>query len=117
MELEILVVPGAEAAEEAGRLVEHLHDLWREADLTERHRLLLTMLDAVYVDARESHSIVMIRPKAPFRAVFWTAVTREWSEVELIRYEPEEECPEAHTDPCSWWRRGRVELPVQKRLL
>ena len=30
MELEILVVPGAEAAEEAGRLVEHLPDLWKE---------------------------------------------------------------------------------------
>ena len=84
MELEILVVPGAEAAEEAGRPVEHLHDLWREADLTERHRLQLPMLDVWYVDARESHSIVMIRPKAPFRAVFWTAVTREWSEVELM---------------------------------
>jgi hypothetical protein len=97
MELELLVVPGAEAAEEAGRLVEHLPNLWREADLTERHRLLLTMLDGVYVDARESHSIVMIRPKAPFRAVFWTAVTREWFGVELIRYEPQEEYPEAHT--------------------
>jgi hypothetical protein len=59
-------------------------------------------------------SIVMIRPKAPFRAVFLTAVTREWSGVELIRYEPQENSPEAHTDPCSWWRRGRVELPVQR---
>ena len=64
MELEILVVSGAEAAEETGRLVEHLPDLWREADLSERHKLLLTMSDGVYVDARESHSIVMIRPKA-----------------------------------------------------
>jgi len=114
MELEILVVPGAEAAEKAGRLVEHLPELWREADLTERHRLLVTMLDGVYVDARETHSIVMIRPKAPFRAVFWTAVTREWSGVELIRYEPQGNSPRAHTDPCSWWRRGRVELPVQR---
>ena len=114
MELEILVVPGAEAAEEAGRLVEQLPELWRDADLTERHKLLLTMLDGVYVDTRELRSIVMIRPKAPFRAVFETAVTREWSGVELIRYEPQENTPEAHTDPCSWWRRGRVELPVQR---
>jgi len=116
MELDILVVPGAEAAEEAGRLVEHLPELWREADLSERHRLLVTMLDGVYVDARELHSIVMIRPKAPFRAVFWTAVTREWSGVELIRYEPQEDSPEAHTDPCSWWRRGRVDLYREREL-
>jgi len=116
MELEILVVPGADAAEEAGRLVEHLPDLWKEADLAERHRLLLTMLDGVYVDARDMHSIVMIRPKAAFRAVFWTAVTREWSGVELIKYEPQENSPEAHTDPCSWWRRGRVELSIERDL-
>jgi hypothetical protein len=56
--------------------------MWREADITERHRLLLT---GVYVDARKLHSIVMIRPEA----VFETAVTREWSGVELIRYEPQ----------------------------
>ena len=116
MELEILVVPGAEAAEEAGRLVEHLPELWREADLAERHGLLLTMLDGVYVDARESRSIVMIRPKAQFRAVFWTAITREWSGVELIRYEPLENSPEAHINPCSWWRRGRVELSSEREL-
>ena len=66
------------------------------------------MLDGVYVDARDLHSIVMIRPKAPFRAVFETAVTSEWSGVELIRYEPQENTPGAHIDPCSWWRRGRV---------
>ena len=116
MELEILVVPAAEAAEEAGSLVQQLPKLWRDADLAERHRLLLTMLDGVYVDAREMHSIVMIRPKAPFRAVFETAVTREWSGVELIQYEPQEENPEAYTDPCSWWRRGRVGLYRERDL-
>ena len=55
--------------------------MWREADITERHRLLLT---GVYVDARKLHSIVMIRPEAVFRAVFETDVTREWSGVALI---------------------------------
>ena len=76
MELEILVVPGTEAVEEAGRLVEHLPEL---ANVAKLHRLLLTMLGGVYVDARDLHSIVMIRPKAAFRAVFETAVRREWS--------------------------------------
>jgi hypothetical protein len=46
--------------------VEHLPDLWREADLSERHRLLLTRLDEVYMDARESG---MIRAEAAFRAI------------------------------------------------
>ena len=52
--------------------MEYLPDLWRAAGLSERHRLLLTMLGGVYVDGRDLHSIVMIRPKAPFRAVFET---------------------------------------------
>ena len=38
--------------------------------------------------------------------------TKEASEVVLIK-EPPGEDPEAL---CSWWRRGRVELPVQKKL-
>ena len=35
---------------EAGTLLESLPILWEEANLTERRKLLLTMLDAVYVD-------------------------------------------------------------------
>ena len=37
--------------------------------MSERHRLLLTVLDAVYVDAREARAVVSIRPKAAFEAV------------------------------------------------
>ena len=73
-------------------------------------------LDGVYVDTREAHSIVMIRPKAPFRAVFWTAVICEWSGRGAYRYEPQENSPEAHTDPCSWWRRGRADLSLEREL-
>ena len=40
-----------------------------------RRWLLLTMLDAVYVDAREERRIVAIRPKAPFRPIFQVATT------------------------------------------
>ena len=46
-----------------------LPELWAAADLTERRRLLLTVLDAVYVDAREARAVVSIRPKAAFEAV------------------------------------------------
>ena len=112
-ELDTLVVPEATAAEEAGQLVEQLPALWREAGMDERRRLLLTMLEAVYVDAKEEKQVVAIRPKAPFRPVFQVASTREASGVVLIQ-EPPDNCQEAHSALCSWWRRGGVEPPVQK---
>ena len=39
------------------------------ADLSDRRRLLLTVLDAVYVDTREARAVVSIRPKAAFEGV------------------------------------------------
>ena len=38
-------------------------------DSKDRHKLLLTMLDAVYVVTREISSMLAIRPNAPFRVV------------------------------------------------
>ena len=69
-DLTALVVPEADAVAEAGRLVQRLPDLWAAADLSERRRLLLTVLDAVYVDARNARAVVSIRPKAAFEAIF-----------------------------------------------
>ena len=112
-EMESLVVPEASAAEAAGYLIERLPELWREATLEERRRLLLTMLEAVYVDAKDERRIVAIRPKPPFMPVFMTASTSEESWMELT-HEPSGVAPEAHADSCSWWRRGGVEPPVQK---
>ncbi len=122
MELESLVVPQADAAEEAGRLIERLPELWSNANMEERRRLLLTMLDAVYVDAKEEKRIVAIKPKAPFRPIFQVATTREGSRVHLVKeadlldnnengLEGKTALPTHNTAvPCSWWRRGRVEL-------
>ncbi|MCH7801819.1 MAG: hypothetical protein IIC24_09810 [Chloroflexi bacterium] len=80
----------------------------------------MTMLDAVYVDANGEKRVVAIKPKAPFRPIFEVATTKEGSGVVLVK-EPQEvlseteqlpqEDEEAATIPCSWWRRGRVELP------
>ena len=81
MELESLVVPAANAAEEAGKLVLDLPNLWAGANLTERPKLLLAMLDAVYVDARDEKRIVALKPKPAFRPVFQVATTREGSGV------------------------------------
>ena len=84
---------------------------------------MLSMLDAVYVDVKEEKRIVAIKPKAPFKPVFQVSTTREGSGVALV-HEPDagpqiaDQPPpgghEADGISCSWWRRGRVELPVQK---
>ena len=66
-----------------------------------------------------------IVPKPSFRPLFAIATTREGSGVVLVHDEPDDGLgqgakqeppdggPEA-PEPCFWWRRGRVELPVQK---
>ena len=87
-EMDSLVVPEASAAEEAGYLIEQLPELWREATLEQRRRLLLTMLEAVYVDAKDERRIVAIRPKPPFMPVFLTASTTEESWMELTHEPP-----------------------------
>lgn len=73
-ELEGLVVPQANAAEEAGRLVQGLPELWARASAEERRKLLLTVLDAVYVDGR-AKTVVSVRPKPPFRPLFELGAT------------------------------------------
>ena len=89
MELESLVVPQASAAEEAGKLLMDLPRLWSGATLEERRKLLLAMLDAVYVDAKEEKRIVGIKPKPPFRPIFQVATTKEGSSVLLMKEPPE----------------------------
>jgi len=84
MELESLVVPAANAAEDAGNLIKNLGKLWKDANLEEQKKLLLTMLDGVYIDAKQTKSIVAIRPKPPFKPIFQVAVTKEGSDIRII---------------------------------
>jgi hypothetical protein len=105
-----LVVPGVDAAMEAGNLLENLPVLWQEADLTERRKLLMAMLDAVYVDTVEEKSVVAIRPKPAFRPIFEVATTREGSGIALINQTPQTQDEPEASESYSWWRRGRVEL-------
>ena len=111
-----LVVPGVDAARKAGKLLEDLPGLWEEANLGERWQILLTMLDAVYVDAKKEKAIIAIRPKPAFKALFEIATIRKGSGIVLITTTPPD-CfrPEASIS-CSWWRRGRVELPQERGL-
>ena len=59
-------MPNADAAVTAGKLLEDLAALWEKANLGECRRILLTMLDAVYVDTVEERRIVAIRPWPAF---------------------------------------------------
>ena len=114
-QLASLVIPDVDAAKEAGYLLEQLPTLWEEADLSERRRLLTAMLEAVYVDTVEERAIVDLKSKSAFRALFQIATTREGSGVVLHKENPPDQFSGLEDDsPCSWWRRGRVELPVQK---
>ena len=70
LELAFLIVPGATAAEEVGKLLLDLPKLWGKANLEEQRKLLLTMLDAVCVDAEKTNSIVAVKSKPSFRPVF-----------------------------------------------
>ncbi len=68
--IQALVVPEVDAVEEAGKLLESLLHLWEEADLTERRKILVTMLDAVYVDTVEEKAVVALRTHLSWR---WAA--------------------------------------------
>ena len=84
VKLRSLVVPDADSALSAGKLLEDLSALWEKAALGERRRILMTMLDAVYVDTVEEQRIVAIRPRPAFRPLFEIATTRETSGISLV---------------------------------
>ncbi len=69
-ELSSLVVPEVDATEGAGKLLLELPRLWAGATLEERRKLALTVLDAVYVDAKGSRSVVEVRVKGAFWEIF-----------------------------------------------
>ena len=56
--------------------------------MEEKRNLLLTMLEAVYFDVKQTRSIVAIKPKPPFRPIFQVAVTRKGSGIHIIKNEP-----------------------------
>ncbi len=100
--------------------------------------VLVTMLEAVYVECKEERRIVAIKPKPAFRPLFEIAIMRKGIGVVLVRDEDEDdssgngakpktgpsgpECGDGITsesspgesNQCWWWRRGRVELPPKQ---
>jgi hypothetical protein len=75
------------------------------------------MLDAVYVDTVEEKTIVAIRPKPAFQALFEVATTKEGSGVVLYNEKASGSTGSSdESTRCFWWRRGRLELHVNTYL-
>ena len=72
-ELESLLIPEVDAAKEAGRLLADMPRLWAGATLEERHQILTTTLDVVYIDMNGCKSVVSLKAKRAFQAVIGVA--------------------------------------------
>jgi DNA invertase Pin-like site-specific DNA recombinase len=84
LSLESLVVPDYNAAEAAGKLILDLPKLWVSASLSEQRKILLTMLDAVYIDAKGGKRVIAVMPKPPFRPIFQVASAKKDSKIHII---------------------------------
>ena len=94
--------------EEAAQLFGNIPQLWREATPEERRKLLSPLIERVYVDM-DCSRIGAIVPASAFRRLLEGAMTRAKSPSAMLLSEDETE----RLEVWSWWRRGRVELPVQ----
>jgi DNA invertase Pin-like site-specific DNA recombinase len=106
-----LVVPELESVQQAANLLEDLPQLWEEATLGERWKILQAMLEGVYVDPVEEKAIVALKPKPAFQGLFQIATTKEGSGV--ILYNEKAPAFSESSDEltaCLWWRRGRLHL-------
>ena len=114
-----LIVPGIEAAQAAGNLLENLPALWEAADLGERRKILMTMLAAVYVETVEERAVVALQPKPAFQALFQLATTREGSGVVLLpgvfgpQVEPQQDGHSQDPQPSHVGRQDHRVLPVE----
>ena len=75
-QLESLLIPEIDAAQAAGQLLSNLPQLWTGAKLSERHRMVTTVLDAVYVDLQNGGNIVSIKPKPAFTELLGDVVSK-----------------------------------------
>ena len=94
--------------QEAAGLFNDLPALWAGATNEERQRLLAPLIDRVYVDV-ELHQVAAITPAPAFRTLLEGALTRSRHAACLVM------SPDQAARWWRWWRRGRIELPVQRR--
>ena len=109
-QLRQLQSPVDDAINSAAELFRNVGRLWDEATLSERERLVAPLIDRVFIDIG-SKQIAAIAPAPGFKQLIDNAV-QQAPDARCVIVGPNEV---SQTDDGSvWWRRGRVELPVQK---
>lgn len=94
--------------EECLGLFQDLSALWCEATLEERSRLIAPLVERVYVDI-ETRRVAAITPAEGFDSLLNGVLQQpDWSSCVLLPAEAANQ-----PDWWTWWRRGRIELPVQ----
>ena len=95
-------------AEACADLFNDLGALWAEATAEERSRLVAPLIEKVYIDV-ETKRLCAITPAQGFGSLLQGVLDQpRWSACLLLPAEA------AHQPGCwIWWRRGRIELPVQ----
>ena len=87
-----------------------LGQLWQEATPAERAKLVEPLIERTFVDLA-SKRVCAISPTPALRLLLERAIQNtSHSDILLVSNEEAE-----RLDIWSWWRRGRVELPVQRR--
>jgi len=95
--------------EEAVTLFNNIPLLWSEATTEERRKLISPLIRRVYVDL-EAKEVAILIPEPPFEAMMRSALeSAPGAPVLLVSSEGLQ-----NEDVWGWWRRGRVELPVQR---
>jgi hypothetical protein len=96
--------------EECLTLFKDLPALWQEATPEERSRLIAPLVERVYVDI-ETRRVAAITPAEGFGSLLMEVLEQpDWSACVLLPAEAANQ-----PDWWTWWRRGRIELPVQVR--
>ena len=113
-QLDSLVVPEERSTLQAGHLLENLPLLWERANPEERHSILSGFLECVYADLQKPGTVVGIKPKPQSMGLFQFMQTKPEPAVTAENRSSESQ-EDSELDLTGWWRRGRVELPVQKR--
>lgn len=72
-QLESLAIPDFNFALKAGELIDEFAHIWEYATVEERHNLITSLLDAVYVDMNDPGAPVSIKPKTAFEPI-WSLV-------------------------------------------
>jgi len=97
--------------EEAAALFEDIPTLWSEATQEERRKLLSPLVERVYVDI-DSRLVGAVTPMPAFANLMENAMSRAESSAVLLLSEDETR----RAKVWSWWRRGRVELHLTRKI-